>query len=369
MGERMKNLSFLIKPASSSCNLKCRYCFYADVSEHRQIKSNGVMKEDTMKLLIDKSLSLLDEDGEVTYAFQGGEPTVAGLAFFQAFCAYVDQQKGEKQKIHYALQTNAYVVDESWCAFFHTYDFLVGVSLDGYKENHDYFRLTTGNKATYKQVMQAVSCLRTHDVKFNILTVLSKQLAKHPQKLYEFYQKEKFEFIQLIPCLAGLDEESNPFALTPQLFASFYKKFYDFWLAEMKVGVYRSVGLFDNIIPMFVDIPPQQCGLLGYCSVQFVVESDGSIYPCDFYVLDEYKGGNIHTLDLMEIAQSEPMQAFLKEKKTMSPLCGSCPFVSICHGNCKRMNSLYFTDTYCGYQDFLTYAYPTMMNIAKQIKR
>lgn len=365
----MKNLSFLIKPASSSCNLKCRYCFYADVSEHRQIKSNGIMKEDTMQTLINKALEILDEDGEVTFAFQGGEPTVAGLPYFRAFTAYVDQQKKATQVIHYALQTNAYVVDEEWCSFFHTYDFLIGVSLDGYKENHDYFRLTTGNKATYRMVMQAIRCLRAFDVKFNILTVLSKQLAKHPKKLYEFYQKEGFDYIQLIPCLAGLDEESNPFALTPQLFASFYKLFYDDWLKEMQAGTYRSIGLFDNIIPMFVDIPPQQCGLLGYCSLQFVVESDGSIYPCDFYVLDEYMGGNVKDMDLMAIAQSEPMQRFLKEKKTMSPLCGTCPFTSICHGNCKRMNSLYFTENYCGYQDFLKYAYPTMVTIAKQIQR
>ena len=363
----MKNLSFLIKPASSSCNLKCRYCFYADVSEHRQIKSNGIMKEAVMHQLINQALQVLDEDGEVTFAFQGGEPTVAGLAYFKAFCAYVDEQKTKTQQVHYALQTNAYVLDDDWCAFFHDYDFLIGVSLDGYKENHDYFRLTTGNKATYKTVMHAIDVLRKHKVSFNILTVLSKQLAKHPKKLYEFYQKQGFAYIQLIPCLAGLDEDSNPFALTPQLFASFYKLFYDEWLKEMKQGSYRSIGLFDNIIPMFVDIPPQQCGLLGYCSLQFVVESDGSIYPCDFYVLDEYKGGNVMELTLEKIAESSPMQDFLKEKKSMSPRCDSCRFVSICHGYCKRMNTLYFTKDYCGYQDFLEYAYPTMLQIAKQL--
>ena len=364
----MKNLSFLIKPASSSCNLKCKYCFYADVSEHRQIKSNGIMKEEVMKKLIDQALSHLDEDGEVTFAFQGGEPTVAGIDYFKAFCAYVDEVKKAKQKIHYALQSNAYVIDDEWCTFFHQYDFLIGVSLVGYKENQDYFRSNTGNKATYKTVMQAIHTLEKYEVRYNVLTVLSKQLAKHPNKLYEFYKKENIRYIQLIPCLAGLDEEKNPFALTPQLFASFYKAFYDCWLKEMQAGVYRSIGLFDNIIPMYADVPPQQCGLLGYCSIQFVVESDGSIYPCDFYVLDEYKGGNLMEMDLMDIANSAPMQGFVKEKKQMSPLCDTCPFVSICHGNCKRMNTLYFDKQYCGYQDFLKYAYPTMITIAKQMQ-
>lgn len=365
----MKALSFLIKPASSSCNLKCKYCFYADVSEHRQIKSNGIMKEATMHYLIDHAFSALDDDGDVTFAFQGGEPTMAGLSYFEMFCAYVETKQMKGQHIHYALQSNGSIMDDAWCAFFHKYDFLIGVSLDGYKENHDYFRLTTRDKATYKTVLQTIQRLRKHDVKFNILTVLSKQLAKHPQKLYAFYQKEKLLYIQLIPCLAGLDEDQNPFALTPELFASFYKVFYDAWLHELRAGVYRSIGLFDNIIPLYADIPPSQCGLLGYCSLQFVVESDGGVYPCDFYVLDQYKGGNIKDMNILDIANSAPMQGFLKEEKKRSVLCNTCPFVAICHGNCKRMNSLYFHDTYCGYQDFLQHAYPTMIQLAKQLQR
>lgn len=362
----MKKLSFLIKPASSSCNLTCRYCFYADVSEHRQMKSNGVMQEDTMQALIDQALCALDDDGELTFAFQGGEPTLAGLGYFRSFTTYVTKNKKAHQKIHYALQTNAMVLNDAWCSFFHEFNFLLGVSLDGYKENHDYFRLTTGSKATYKDVMRAISYLRKHNVPFNILTVLSKQLAKHPKKLYDFYQKQEFAYIQLIPCLAGLDEEKNPFALTPKLFAQFYKQFYAYWLMEMEKGMYRSIGLFDNIIPMFADIPPQQCGMLGSCSLQLVVESDGSIYPCDFYVLDEYKGGNIKDSNLIDIIQSKQMQGFLKEEKTMCSKCATCSFLSICHGNCKRMNSLYFSEDYCGYQEFLTYAYPTIQKIARQ---
>lgn len=323
------------------------------------------MQEDTMHALIDQACDI-DEDGDITFAFQGGEPTLAGLAYFEAFTSYVDKKKKSKQKIHYAIQSNAYIIDDDWGELFAKYQFLVGVSLDGYRDNHDYFRLSNHNKATYKRVMESIACLRKHKVEFNILSVLSKQLAKHPKKLYDFYKAQDFRYIQLIPCLAGLDEEENPFALTPTLFARFYKEFYDCWYADFIKGDVRSIGLFDNVIPMFADIPPNQCGLLGYCSLQFVIESDGSVFPCDFYVLDEYNGGNIKTMKLDAIAQSDPMRDFLKEEKQMSPLCSTCPFVRICHGNCKRMNSLYFEEGYCGYQDFLTYAYPTMNQIAMQ---
>lgn len=365
----VRYLSFLIKPASSSCTLHCRYCFYNDVSEHREFKTYGNMEEETFHALIDQACDIVDDAGDITFAFQGGEPTVVGITFFHAFCAYVDQRKKPNQKIHYAIQTNAYSIDEAWCELFSSHSFLVGVSLDGYKENHDYFRLTNKNKATYQRVMQSIACLRRYHVDFNILTVLSKQLAKHPQKLYEFYKKEDFTNIQLIPCLAGLEEKDNPFMLTPHLFASFYKVFYNLWLKDFKQGKAMSIYLFDNIIPMFADIPPQQCGLLGYCSLQFVVEANGSVYPCDFYVLDQYCGGNITKMNLKNIAESEAMRSFLQEKKEMSPLCSTCPFISVCHGNCKRMNTLYFDEQYCGYQDFLMHAYPSMEVIAQMLKR
>lgn len=364
----MKRLSFLIKPASSLCNLQCKYCFYNDVSEHRMIKSSGIMKEDIMKTLIDKSLEALDHDGQVTYAFQGGEPTVAGLNFFKAFVAYVQAKVKPDQKIQYALQTNGYIIDEEWADFFHEHHFLIGVSWDGYKENHDFFRLSANDAGTFKRVLNTVEILKNKKVEFNILTVLSKQLAKHPEKLYKFYQKHDIDYIQLIPCLAGFDEAEARFALTPELFSSFYKRFFALWANEWQNGHYRSIGLFDNLLLMLRDMAPITCGLLGYCSLQLVVESDGSVYPCDFYVLDEYKGGNIVDDELSEIMNSTRMLAFLQEPRKLTATCHNCRFLRICHGNCKRMHDVYVHDNYCGYQDFLSYALPKLQIIVQTMR-
>lgn len=368
----MKYLSFLIKPASSLCNLRCRYCFYHDVSEQREQKSYGIMEEAIMKQLIQKAFACLDEDGQVTFAFQGGEPTVAGLPFFRSFCAEVKQYKKKTQTVHYAIQTNGIVLDDAWGAFLKEEQFLVGVSLDGYESNTDFFRYDARKKGAYRSIMKGIHVLQKYQVDFNILTVLTSKLAKHPKALYEYYKEQKFNYVQLIPCLPSLDvnELQDEYRLTPHDFANFYKVFYDLWLKDYQKGKYMSVTLFDNVIPMFADIPPQQCGMLGFCSAQLVVEGNGSVYPCDFYVLDEYACGNISEQSVMEILEHQNMKKFLKEKKRIGEACSTCPFYRVCRSGCKRQNIVYFDedDTYCGYQDFLQHAAYSMMQIAKQLR-
>lgn len=362
----MKYISFLIKPASSLCNMHCRYCFYYDVSEHRKIKSYGIMSEEVMHALIDRSLAL-SEDATITYAFQGGEPTLAKISYFKQFVAYVNKHR-KKHTIHYALQTNAILLNEEWADFFLENKFLIGISLDGYAELHDYFRIDKNHQNTFKKVMKSINLLKDKGVEFNILSVLNSTLAKHPQKLFSFYLKNDLKYVQLIPCIPGLDEENNPYSLSPKQFSSFYKKYFDLWLEELKKGNYMSVTLFDNIIPMFIGRLPQQCGMLGKCAPQFVIESNGDVFPCDFYVLDEYQCGNIINDDLSALAQKEVLIKFLQEERRNCKACDDCPFISICHRNCKRLNLAYYNEHYCGYREFLEYAYMDMQKIANYLK-
>lgn len=362
----VKCISFLIKPASSLCNMRCRYCFYADVAEHRQVKSHGVMRADTMRALVDRALALAP-DANITFAFQGGEPTVAGLDFFRSFTDYVDAHR-DRQRIHYGLQTNAYLIDDEWAAFFAKHRFLIGVSLDGYREMHDWLRPDARGAGTYGRVMSAIGSLRNTGVDFNVLTVLTAPLAKHPQRLYRFYRKQNLDFVQLIPCLPGLDEgDGDEFSLTPRLFASFYQAFFKLWADDLRCGRYMSVTLFDNVTPMFAGYAPQQCGMLGACAPQFVIESSGDVYPCDFYVLDRYRMGNISHDSLEDLAVSDALRSFLAEERRPCAACNDCPFERMCHRNCKRLNVAYYDEDYCGYRAFLEFATPEMIQIARSL--
>lgn len=363
----MVTYHYLIKPVSSSCDLKCKYCFYHDVSEHRSTANWGIMTEQTMLSIISKALNV-ENDAMITFAFQGGEPTLIPLTFYENFVAQVKRHKKEKQIIHYAIQTNGYTIDDHWCRFFKKNNFLVGVSLDGYAKNHDYFRLTRKNQGTFKAVMKNIEAFRKYDIDFNILTVLSKPLAKHPEKLYHFYLENDLHYIQLIPCLPGLKQNDDPFALTPKLFAEFYKTFYKLWLEDFKQGKPLSITLFDNLILIFKGIYPSVCGMLGQCQMQYVIEANGDIYPCDFYVLDAYRCGNINRQSLLELKQSKQAVEFLNEIHPSCSLCQNCKFINICHSNCKRLSVTYFNEHYCGYQDFLEANYRSIADIAQRIR-
>lgn len=362
----MKYFSMLIKPASSSCNLKCKYCFYNDVAAHRDIYNYGVMAKQTVANLVERTVGYFKEETQISFAFQGGEPTCAGLEYFKKFINKVNEYKKEYHHIHYSIQTNATLLNEEWIQFFKENNFLVGVSLDGFKENNDYFRIGNNNEGTYTKIMAVIQLLRKYGVEYNILTVLTSDLSKYPKKLYEFYKENDFKYIQLIPCLSEFEKE-NEYGLEPEEFSKFYIEFFDLWFEELKNNTYRSVALFDNIIPLFVGRPPMQCGYLGYCSMQFVIEADGSVYPCDFYVLDKYKIGNINEHTIVELVKSDITNSFIHEPRSFSKQCNTCSYVKICHGNCKRMIGTYYNDDFCGLREFLGAREKEIIAIANEL--
>lgn len=360
------NFYVLIKPASSLCNMCCRYCFYEDVSNERRQKSYGIMNLATAYKIIDRVFEACPE-GNVGFSFQGGEPTLATLNYFQLFVNYVESKKETSSTISYSIQTNGILIDDAWCELFKKYSFLVGISLDGLKDVHDSLRIDKLGKGTFNRVMNSIKLLNKYDVKFNILTVVTQSMAKHPQALWNAYVKNGFDFIQLIPCLCALDNPKlkEDYTLNPETYASFLKTFFDIWAKEFAKGNYISIRLFDNLVKMYQNIPPEQCGLLGFCQPQFVIEADGSVYPCDFYVLDGYNAGNIMDMDFDQIKISPAFKNFLTDQSDKSHLCNQCSVYGLCGGGCKRYRSFFFQkEGYCPYQDFLVHASPTLRHIA-----
>ena len=367
----MKQVAVMLKPASSLCNLRCRYCFYADVSDSRAVRSFGVMERETARKILENIFSCLEPPDAVTIAFQGGEPTLAGLDFYRFFTEEADRLRG-RVRVTYALQTNGILLDEEWCRFLKERKFLVGLSMDALRAEHDQNRVDAAGKGTYARVSAARAMLARCGVDYNVLTVLTGALARHPQQVWNWLCKEDIRYVQFIPCLDELDGGNSPFALTPERFAGFYTQLFGLWKADLARGRYRSVKLFDDLVHLFADGSCHACGLTGYCSPQIVVEADGSVYPCDFYALDEYRVGNLAEERLDGLYEAPAMAAFRARPTQKPELCVSCAYAPACGGGCPRMRREVCGNpdaATCGYRMFLDECLPDIRQIARRERR
>ena len=366
----MPALSLLIKPASGNCNMRCRYCFYADELDNREIRSYGKMSVDTMHTIVDKAMEY--GDYECTIAFQGGEPTLAGLDFYRDLVAYVTAHENPKKlKIHYALQTNGYLINEEWAAFLGENHFLVGVSLDGLKEIHDRYRLDAAGKGTYQRVISAIRLLEKHQVEYNILTVVTAATARNGQKIYNYFKKNHFGYQQYIECLDPIGEEpgQHEYSLTPEKYGEFLKSMFDAWYLDMRSGTYVYNRYFENLMMIMAGQQPESCNMRGVCGKQWVFEADGSVYPCDFYALDQWCLGNINKNSFEEMDQKRDELGFIQWSMRQQEDCQKCRWFGLCRNGCRRnrepvtaenTNRNYFCKSY---QMFFEYAYPRLSEI------
>lgn len=369
----MPPLSMLIKPASGLCNLRCKYCFYCDEAENREIPSFGIMSGETAEILIRRAVG--EADGSVCFAFQGGEPTIAGIGFFRRFTETVKTLNTRGLKISYSIQTNGTAENaDEWAELFTANDFLVGLSFDGTRECHDLNRVGVNGEGTSRRVLAFSDTLEKHRVRFNILTVLNAATARKCAAIYSFYKKRGWKYLQFIPCLDPLGGGKTPYSLTPALWLEANKRLFDLWyadnIAELESGreLAVSVRSLDDYLRAAAGITTESCGTRGICAMQNVIEADGSVYPCDFYALDEYRVGSVVEKSFRELYESEAARSFILSSRVHPAKCRECKWHGICAGGCKR---LYKDGEYIFCEvsrEFYEYSYPRIMRMAANIR-
>jgi len=365
----MKNLTVMIKPASSLCDIRCAYCFYSDVAASRHEASLGLMTREVAAAMIKNIFLGLTAGDHITFAFQGGEPSLAGLDFFNFFTETVKSVKGTTPiRVHYAFQTNGLMVDEAWCHFFRENKVLVGLSLDGDAALHNRNRMDIQGKGTYNRVIDAKKLFDRHGVDYNILCVLTSESARRAQRIWDFILRENIGYIQFIPCLEPLEGPIPSTALTGKRFYQFYSQLFHFWKKEAEKGNIISVRLFEDLAALHLAGQHVTCGLSGRCTPQIIVEGDGSVYPCDFYVLDPYRVGDLTKDNLQEVFGSIVKSDFLNEPRPMPNWCRGCPHNDWCRGGCKRMAKTIYGE-HCGMRLFLDECLNDLLATAHKIVR
>ena len=365
----MKIFSLLIKPAGADCNLRCDYCFYLD--HLKQQRQNPRMKDDLLEKLI-SSYMQTNQNNVYNFGWQGGEPTLMGLNFFQRVIELQKKYGQEGVIVQNGLQTNGTLLTDELAKFFSKYKFLLGVSLDGPDYLHNEYRKTIGGKNTHNSVMKGINRLKKNHVEFNILSLVNNLTIHHAKELYEYFKHEELFHQQYIPCVEfNANNQLNSFSITGDQWGTFLCEIFDEWIKEDVKKV--SIRLFDSIIQHFMQGTYTSCHMMDNCCQYFVIEHDGNIYPCDFFVRNDLLLGNIKKVNWEKIVNSPSYQKFGAEKSRWSVTCSSCPYLSLCHGDCQKNrpagldNSKALSILCRGWRKFYTHALPRFKKILKEL--
>ena len=353
----------MVKPTGAICNLDCTYCYYLHkeqlLGSDRKFRISDEILETHIRQYIEGQ-----RGEEVVFSWQGGEPTLLGVGFFQKAVALEKKYQRPNQRIENDLQTNGTLLDDEWCAFLSEHKFLVGLSIDGPPELHDQFRVDKGGRPTFDKVFAAGLLLQKYKVPFNTLTVINRLNAKKPLDVYRFLSRElRPRELQFIPCIEPRDFHSvapqkwdpatlplqgspaahpgNPesvvtdWSVDPDDWGYFLCKVWDDWYRRDYGKVF--VNLFETAVAQWMGRDSQLCIYNDFCGKGVALEHDGSVYSCDHYVYPEYMLGNISEQHISRMMFSEEQKKFGFAKRDSLPQqCRECKYRFACNGECPK---------------------------------
>ncbi|MGC6455204.1 MAG: anaerobic sulfatase maturase [Coraliomargaritaceae bacterium] len=376
----------MAKAIGPICNLDCKYCFYLEKEKLYPDNEKWKMSDERLETFV-RDFIASQPGNEVTFAFQGGEPTLLGVNYFRKVVEFQKKHANGKQ-ISTAFQTNGTLLDEEWGAFLAENNFLVGLSIDGPEDVHNANRVDKKGRDTYKDVIRGLNILRKHKVEFNTLTCVNSETVKHPVKIYKFLKSIGSKYLQFIPIVerevdtaaaklkldfaAPPDLESAPeskenptmseFAVPPKGYGEFLIKIFNEWIKRDVGKVY--VQLFDVALTKWLNISGGLCYFSETCGRALAMEHDGDVYACDHYVYPKYKLGNLMNTSLGKLADSQAAVDFGNAKRDKLPqYCRDCSVRFACNGECPKHRFTWTPDGEWG----LNYLCPSYKKFFKHI--
>jgi len=353
---RIPAFHVMTKPVGPICNLNCTYCFYLEKEKLFGETERFRMPDDVLESYIRQYIEQQDVP-EISFAWQGGEPTLLGVDYFRRIVELQKKHENEK-KILNAIQTNGTLLDDEWGEFLKKNEFLVGLSIDGPPELHDAYRVDKRNRPSSEKVLRGLEILRKHGVEFNTLTVVNRHNSRKPAEVYRYLKEIGSSFIQFIPLVErdadsvaknlGLDLSLPPelqriernrmvteWSLVPEDYGEFLVTIYNEWVRN-DVGS-TFVQFFDVALGNWMGMTGALCVFSPTCGTAMALEHNGDLYSCDHYVYPKYKLGNIMNHSIRSMVESPEQRRFGADKQDKLPkFCRECDVRFACHGECPK---------------------------------
>ena len=370
----------MTKPRGAICNLDCKYCYF--LSKERLYPNSDFRMSETLLEEYTRQFIEAQHTPEITFAWQGGEPTLMGLDFYKQAVSYQQKYRKPYTIILNTMQTNAVTLDDDWCDFFAQNNFLIGVSLDGPQKLHDAYRVDKGGAPTFDRVIRGINLLKKHGVEFNILTTVHHENADYPLEIYRFMRDElQTQFLQFIPIVerdnaTGFQEGSavTTRSVGAEQYGEFLMTIFDEWVRHDVGSMF--VQIFDVALGTWAGHNPGLCIFEETCGTGLAMEHNGDVYSCDHYVEPKHKVGNIIDIPLSDIVMSDQQRAFgLAKRDTLPQYCRECEVRFICNGGCPKNRFIETPDgeaglnyLCAGYKAFFTHINEPMQFMANELQ-
>lgn len=348
----------LTKPIGPICNLDCKYCFYLEKEKLYPSGESWKMSDEVLDAYIRQYIQQQDVP-EIFFAWQGGEPTILGVEYFQKAVA-LQRKYANGKRIHNVLQTNGTLLDDSWCGFFARESFLIGLSIDGPRELHDRYRVDKKQQSTFDSVMAGLELLKKHRVEFNTLTVVHRANSQQPLEVYRFLSQINPGYLQFIPLVerapapgplrvlnldfaeppvpgAAIDPDSpvTPWSVEANAYGEFLCAIFDQWVRHDVGRIF--VQNFEVALRQWMGMQPGLCVFAETCGQAMALEHNGDLYSCDHYVYPRYKLGNLLNDPLRQMVDSPAQKNFGNAKRDSLPgFCRKCEVRFACNGECPK---------------------------------
>lgn len=388
----MKALHVMAKPHGPICNLDCTYCYYLE--KENLYKAQGRefrMADDVLESYIRQYIGA-HPASTVSFAWQGGEPTLLGVPFFER-AIELQKKHAQGKKIENALQTNGTLLDDVWGEFLARNKFLVGLSVDGPEELHDFYRVDKGGQPTFARVMRGLGILKKHGVEFNTLTVINRKNSYRPKEVYGFLKEIGSKYMQFIPVVEQVATKPDanglvllkPFArqetkvsdwsVEPLQFGRFLQQIFDLWVTQDVGRIF--VQAFDVALESWAGVHQSLCVFSPTCGSAVAVEHNGDLYSCDHFVYPDNRLGNIMQQPLSTLASSPRQAQFGNAKLAGLPSdCRECDVRFACNGECPKHRFLETASgepglnyLCAGYKHFFHHIDPYMRFMANELKQ
>ncbi|MGV2990660.1 anaerobic sulfatase maturase [Vibrio sp. E150_011] len=334
----------MAKPTGSLCNIQCDYCYFLDKEETLGQQPATFMSDETLTHYIRGYIDAQPND-QVVFSWQGGEPTLLGIEFFEKVVALQKRFNPHNKTIHNDLQTNGILLNKQWVKFLKSHRFFVGLSVDGPRFIHDHYRHSRTGRATLEKVKTAAALLNKYRIPFATLTCVTNRSANHAAEIYQFLRDSigstQMQFIPIVDhnelhlseqCLVTTQEA---YSISPQGWGRFMQQIFDEWYCQ-DIGRIVIPAIEDSMA-VLLGHPSSSCITSKECGRALAIMQDGRTYSCDHYINDSHCLGNVKNQSLADIAGSAQQRKFGEAKSNNLPsACQQCPFLSFCHGGCPK---------------------------------